>query len=115
MSLAETIPAVLADTYAEGSFVFAFVDRASARDAVAVPMHSAHQAVMLQNLKHGDLALDRAKVNEVGFGHDNTPFFKVLVGELSRKQKLRHSAEYGITNEKIGQIPERAVKRSLIY
>src|SRR4249919_1659 len=40
---AETIPATLADADAESRFVLTSVNRASARDAVTVPVHVAHQ------------------------------------------------------------------------
>ena len=64
LALAETIPEVLAEAHPELGRVAALVDRARPIQAVARAFELIEQAIVLQDLLHGDGRLDGLEVNE---------------------------------------------------
>ena len=65
LALAETIPDVFADADAELRRVAAFVNRAWTTQTIRAALELVEDAVMLQDLFHGDGRLDSLEVNEL--------------------------------------------------
>jgi hypothetical protein len=78
-ALAEAVPDILPRAHPELCRAGTFMDRTRAIEAVSAPLEPVREAIVFQDLLHGDGRFDGLEVNELCFGHIYSSSYVVLV------------------------------------